>query len=184
MGKEFPANQCHFSFQNLLMAKFVASGKVREVFDISPETLRWWAVKGVVNARAIRTLAGVERGCMILNRSVVVWNQEWISLHYRWKCSSRRCVRSITSKSWFTLTNNAVNKSQKTWKRKNSRTSSPSLTFSLPDEMERKQKSCDDSDESKHEKKVTPHSVMKIKLNPTPEQKVLLKKMFGTHRAI
>ncbi|KAF1790796.1 Transposase, putative, helix-turn-helix domain [Phytophthora cactorum] len=50
--------------------------------------------------------------------------------------------------------------------------------------IERKQESCDDSDGSKHEKKVTPNSVMKIKLYPTPEQKVWLKKMFGTHRAI
>ncbi|KAG2786487.1 hypothetical protein PC129_g17451 [Phytophthora cactorum] len=30
MGKEFPSNQHNSSFQNLLMPKFVASGKVRE----------------------------------------------------------------------------------------------------------------------------------------------------------
>lgn len=29
-----------------------------------------------------QTLAGVERGCMILNRLVVVWEKTWISLHY------------------------------------------------------------------------------------------------------
>ncbi|KAG4059267.1 hypothetical protein PC123_g5780 [Phytophthora cactorum] len=58
MGKEFPANQRNCSFQNLLIPKYVASGKVREVFDISPETLRGWAVKGVVNARAIRNVSG------------------------------------------------------------------------------------------------------------------------------
>ncbi|KAG6954308.1 hypothetical protein JG688_00012429, partial [Phytophthora aleatoria] len=47
MGKKFPANQRNSSFQTLLIPKYVASGKVRDVFDISPETLRGWAVKGV-----------------------------------------------------------------------------------------------------------------------------------------
>ncbi|RAW20310.1 hypothetical protein PC110_g23248, partial [Phytophthora cactorum] len=49
MGKEFPANKRNSSFQNLLMPKYVSLDKVREVFDISPETRRGWAVTGVVN---------------------------------------------------------------------------------------------------------------------------------------
>ncbi|KAG3194186.1 hypothetical protein PC128_g9557 [Phytophthora cactorum] len=58
MGKAFPANQRNPSLQNLLIPKYVASGKIREVLDISPETRRGWAVTGVVNARAIRNVSG------------------------------------------------------------------------------------------------------------------------------
>ncbi|KAK1941770.1 putative transposase [Phytophthora citrophthora] len=93
--------------------------------------------------------------------------------------------KSVTSKSWFSLTNNAGSKSRKTWNRKNSRrTSSPSSTSSLPDAMERKPGSCGVSDESKPETKESPNSILKTRLYRTPEQKVLLKKMFGTHRTI
>lgn len=40
------------------MPKYVSSGKVREVYGINPETLRGWAVKGVINARAITNVSG------------------------------------------------------------------------------------------------------------------------------
>lgn len=40
------------------MPKYVPSAKVREVYDISPETLRGWALKGVINARAITNVSG------------------------------------------------------------------------------------------------------------------------------
>lgn len=40
------------------MPKYVSSAKVREVFDINPETLRGWALKGVINARAITNVSG------------------------------------------------------------------------------------------------------------------------------
>ena len=40
------------------MPKYVSSAKVREVYDIAPETLRGWALKGVINARAITNLSG------------------------------------------------------------------------------------------------------------------------------
>lgn len=40
------------------MPKYVPSNKVREVYDISPETLRGWALKGIVNARAITNVSG------------------------------------------------------------------------------------------------------------------------------
>lgn len=40
------------------MPKYVSSAKVREVFDIAPETLRGWALKGVINARAITNVSG------------------------------------------------------------------------------------------------------------------------------
>ena len=40
------------------MPKYVSSAKVREVFDIAPETLRGWALKGVINARAIANVSG------------------------------------------------------------------------------------------------------------------------------
>lgn len=40
------------------MPKYVSSAKVREVFDIAPETLRGWAVKGVINARSITNVSG------------------------------------------------------------------------------------------------------------------------------
>ena len=40
------------------MPKYVSSAKVREVYDIAPETLRGWALKGVVNARAITNVSG------------------------------------------------------------------------------------------------------------------------------
>lgn len=210
----------------------------------------------------LQTLAGVERGCMILNRSVVVWNQKWMSLHhptvdlnkdlrsfivefhqtnkylilndskhcYRllsqivkslptlaqvstttsqgspdwWKwyvgnrseglwlpsetdsCasdtnSSRKCVKSMESKSWFTLTNTTVNKNQRTWKRKNfKRTSCPSLTSSLPDETEKNQECSNVLDGSKE----SPNSILKIRLYPTRAEKDQLRKMFTTHRKI
>ncbi|KAK1931627.1 hypothetical protein P3T76_012956 [Phytophthora citrophthora] len=50
--------------------------------------------------------------------------------------------------------------------------------------MERKPGSCNVSDESKPEKKESLNSILKTRLYPTPVQKVLLKKMFGTHRTI
>lgn len=40
------------------MPKYVSSAKVREVFDIAPETLRGWAIKGKINARAISNGGG------------------------------------------------------------------------------------------------------------------------------
>ena len=40
------------------MPKYVSSAKVRAVYDIAPETLRGWAVKGVINARAIENVSG------------------------------------------------------------------------------------------------------------------------------
>ncbi len=40
------------------MPKYVSSAKVREVFDIAPETLRGWAIKGRINARAIENTSG------------------------------------------------------------------------------------------------------------------------------
>ena len=40
------------------MPKYVSSSKVREVYDIAPETLRGWAVKGIINARAISNVSG------------------------------------------------------------------------------------------------------------------------------
>ena len=40
------------------MPKYVSSAKVREVFEIHPETLRGWALKGVINARAIQNTGG------------------------------------------------------------------------------------------------------------------------------
>ena len=40
------------------MPKYVSSAKVREVFDIAPETLRGWAIKGKIDARAISNPGG------------------------------------------------------------------------------------------------------------------------------
>jgi putative resolvase len=40
------------------MPQYVSSAKVRAVYDIAPETLRGWAVKGLVNARAITNPSG------------------------------------------------------------------------------------------------------------------------------
>lgn len=40
------------------MPKYVSSAKVREVYDIHPETLRGWAIKGKINARAIANSGG------------------------------------------------------------------------------------------------------------------------------
>ncbi len=40
------------------MPKYVSSAKVREVFDISAETIRNWAIKGKINARAISNSGG------------------------------------------------------------------------------------------------------------------------------
>lgn len=40
------------------MPKYVSSAKVREIYDIAPETLRGWAVKGKINARAISNPGG------------------------------------------------------------------------------------------------------------------------------
>ncbi len=40
------------------MPKYVSSAKVREVYDIHPETLRGWALKGVINSRAIQNIGG------------------------------------------------------------------------------------------------------------------------------
>jgi predicted site-specific integrase-resolvase len=40
------------------MPKYVSSAKVREVYDINRETLRGWALKGCINARAITNVSG------------------------------------------------------------------------------------------------------------------------------
>lgn len=40
------------------MPRYVSSAKVREVYDIHPETLRGWALKGAINARAIQNTGG------------------------------------------------------------------------------------------------------------------------------
>lgn len=40
------------------MPKYVSSAKVREIFDIAPETLRGWALKGKIDARAISNSGG------------------------------------------------------------------------------------------------------------------------------
>lgn len=40
------------------MPKYVSSAKVRAVYDIAPETLRGWALKGSINARAIKNPGG------------------------------------------------------------------------------------------------------------------------------
>ncbi len=40
------------------MPKYVSSAKVREVYDINAQTLRGWAIKGSINARAIQNVSG------------------------------------------------------------------------------------------------------------------------------
>lgn len=40
------------------MPKYVPSAKVREVYDINAQTLRGWALKGSINARAITNTSG------------------------------------------------------------------------------------------------------------------------------
>ena len=219
-------------------------------------------LKALLTPELSLILADVKRGCMILNQSVIVWNQKWISLHrleakmnknlrsfivefhqknryqilndskLSWKLlslivkqlpmlvpvstltnqdypdwwkwyvdnrsqelwlpskidyldldmnSSKKCVKNIAYKSWFTLTNNHQSIPMKTWKQQSyKRISYPSSMSSLPEEMEKKQESSEDLEKTK----VKPNSVLKIKLYPTNTQKVLLNNMFGTHRAI
>jgi predicted site-specific integrase-resolvase len=40
------------------MPRYVSSAKVREVYEINAQTLRGWAVKGVINARSITNTSG------------------------------------------------------------------------------------------------------------------------------
>ncbi|KAF4031365.1 Helix-turn-helix domain [Phytophthora infestans] len=217
------------------MPKYVSSAKVRAVYDINPETLRGWAVKGVINARAITNPSGRKTWMYDLesigrrmepdvdeSSSSSCSTQQGATVLYC-RVSSNKQVSDLERQQGLLSTafpdsevitdiDSGLNYSKPgltklvemvcqeqigrvvvTFKDRLMRfgyelfekmckehTVKIVVYADEQRETERRQKCLEDSGKNKE----SPNSVIKIKVYPTKEEKTLLTKMFGTHRAI